>query len=58
MLAISDTTLKKMIDSGQADTVLVSTTPIVGRGTFLLELEWVDRKKTGFFGGNWLLGKH
>ena len=49
MLAISDTTLKEMIDSGEADTVLISTTPIVGRGTFLLEFERVVEKKTGIF---------
>ena len=53
VLAISDTTLKKMIDSGEADTVLISTTPIVGRGTFLLEFERVDEKKTVFF---WVAG--
>jgi hypothetical protein len=51
LLAILDTTLKKMIDSGEADTVLISITSIVGSGTFLLEFEWVDEKETGFFSG-------
>ena len=51
VLAISDITLKKMIDSGEADTVLISTTPIFVRGTFLHELEWVDEKKTSIFFG-------
>ena len=58
VLAISDTTLKKMIDSGEVDTDLISTEPIIGRGTFLLEFERVDEKKTGFFLGNWLSEKH
>ena len=49
MLAILDTTLKKVIDSDKVDTVLISTIPIVGRGIFLLELEQVDEKETHFF---------
>ena len=53
MLAISDTTLKKMIDSGESDTELISTEPIIGRGAFLLEFERVDKKKLVSF---WVTG--
>ena len=46
MLAILDTTLKKMVNNGEADTDLISITPIIGRGTFLLEFERVDEYQT------------
>ena len=58
ILAISDTTLAKMRESGEADDLLVTQAPILMRGTALLDFCRVEEKKTGEFLGRWLSERH
>ena len=58
ILAISDTTLAKMRESGEADDLLVTQAPILMRGTALLDFCRVEEKKTGEFLGKWLSERH
>lgn len=45
-LAISDTTLKEMMKNGEADLLLRSTTPVLGRTTFLGNFQRVEGIKS------------
>jgi len=58
LLAISDTTLKKMKKSGDANKLLMSTEPKEQRVQALLNFEHFDKPKTGENIGAWLEESH